>query len=199
MTSSTIGIGVRATAVDDSEIVRCGLELSLRRWGASLVDIARAELAIVGPHLGRPPCDVVGDLKRAGVNHVVHLSTSVDRDELVTLLRAGVDALVPFQISTDELHDAVTRVVRGERVIRGVRLDAVRPKLHPTVGESELTHREHEVLTLLATRRTLSEVAAELFVSLATVKTHAGRVYAKLGVNGREQAVRRAVEMRLLN
>jgi LuxR family maltose regulon positive regulatory protein len=66
--------------------------------------------------------------------------------------------------------------------------------LHP----APLTGRERSVLLLLATHRSLQEIAADLTVSLSTVKTHVRAIYAKLGVNSRREAVVRARRQGLL-
>ena len=56
-----------------------------------------------------------------------------------------------------------------------------------------------QVLELLATRRTFSEIGAELFVSVGTVKRHSSSIYTKLGVRSRAEAVDRAFTRRLLD
>jgi LuxR family maltose regulon positive regulatory protein len=65
-------------------------------------------------------------------------------------------------------------------------------------GITELTSREVEVLSLLPTRLTLQEIADELFVSANTVKTHVKSIYVKLDVTNRDDATRRAAELRLI-
>ena len=61
-----------------------------------------------------------------------------------------------------------------------------------------LSERELEVLRLLRTELNGPEIARELMVSLSTVRTHTQNIYAKLGVNNRRAAVRRAEELDLL-
>jgi LuxR family maltose regulon positive regulatory protein len=61
-----------------------------------------------------------------------------------------------------------------------------------------LTDREQAVLAYMATSMTAAEIAAELFLSINTVKTHLGAIYRKLGAGGRREAVRRARELELL-
>ena len=64
--------------------------------------------------------------------------------------------------------------------------------------EMPLSERELEVLTLLATGKTNSEVAGDLFVSVGTVKSHTGNIYRKLGAKNRAEALARARELRLI-
>ena len=62
-----------------------------------------------------------------------------------------------------------------------------------------LSNRELEVLRLLGTDLSGPDIARQLSVSLSTVRTHTNRIYAKLGVNNRRAAVRRATELDLLS
>jgi ATP/maltotriose-dependent transcriptional regulator MalT len=64
--------------------------------------------------------------------------------------------------------------------------------------EDPLSERELEVLTLLATGKTNSEVAGDLFVSVGTVKSHTGNIYRKLGARNRAEALARARELGLI-
>jgi DNA-binding NarL/FixJ family response regulator len=90
-----------------------------------------------------------------------------------------------------ELHNLVERLVRnGDSGDAQDRLD------HGAV--ERLTPREQEVLRLVAQGKTNAEVAGNLFVSLATVKTHIEHIIAKLGVSDRTQAAVRAVELGIL-
>jgi LuxR family maltose regulon positive regulatory protein len=67
----------------------------------------------------------------------------------------------------------------------------------PVLAEP-LSDRERDVLRLLATDLSGPEIAGELVVSPNTVRTHTHRIYAKLGVNNRRLAIRRARELDLL-
>jgi ATP/maltotriose-dependent transcriptional regulator MalT len=64
--------------------------------------------------------------------------------------------------------------------------------------EDPLSERELEVLALLASGKTNSEVAGDLFVSVGTIKSHTGNIYRKLGARNRAQALTRARELRLI-
>ncbi|MDQ3791527.1 MAG: response regulator transcription factor [Actinomycetota bacterium] len=73
-----------------------------------------------------------------------------------------------------------------------------RPGEHRRLDEP-LSARELEVLGLLASGKTNSEVARYLFVSVGTVKSHTGNIYRKLGANNRAEAVSRAGDLKLLS
>jgi DNA-binding NarL/FixJ family response regulator len=92
---------------------------------------------------------------------------------------------------------------------RWVRRTAIVPRLVPVPDErpvsrpvppqlSRLTDRERTILLAMATGATNAEIAAELYVSVATVKTHVARVLAKLGLRDRVQAVVFAYESRIV-
>jgi ATP/maltotriose-dependent transcriptional regulator MalT len=68
----------------------------------------------------------------------------------------------------------------------------------PTRLEDPLSERELEVLNLLATGKTNSEVAGDLFVSVGTVKSHTGNIYRKLGAKNRAEALAKARELGLI-
>ena len=63
----------------------------------------------------------------------------------------------------------------------------------------ELTNREKEVLTILATGSATKEICAQLFLSQATVKTHLAAIYRKLGASNRVEALNRAKQLGILS
>ena len=106
----------------------------------------------------------------------------------------------------EELLEAVRTVHRGDAVIAPSTtrrlLEHVAPLLRAPSGANErakslvgsLTVREREVFTLIAQGRSNTEIASDLFLSEATVKTHVGHILAKLGARDRVQAVVLAYE-----
>ena len=77
-------------------------------------------------------------------------------------------------------------------------LAAFPPATRQTTLIDPLTERELQVLRLLATEPSTQEIAAELVVSMATVRTHTKRIYSKLDAHSRLEAVQRAQELGLL-
>jgi DNA-binding NarL/FixJ family response regulator len=97
-----------------------------------------------------------------------------------------------------ELHGLVERLVRTEDEARR-RADAAAHDRPDAASVERLTRREHDVLRLVAQGQTNAEVAKNLTVSVATVKTHIEHIIAKLAVADRTQAAVRAVELGLLS
>lgn len=135
--------------------------------------------------------------------------TTFDLDEYVlSAIKAGASGFLLKDAPPEEMLAAIRTVHAGDAVIAPSatrrlleRLVVTLPDLqeraeHPGLGE--LTDREREVLVLMARGRSNTEIAADLFVAEATVKTHVGRVLAKLGVRDRVQAVVVAYESGLV-
>ena len=99
-----------------------------------------------------------------------------------------------------ELVAAVRSVARGDSAFAPTVLDRLlatylrRPRAEDTESLGTLTDRETEVLRLVARGRTNAEIAQELYISETTVKTHLARLFTKLGVRDRVQAVVMAYE-----
>jgi DNA-binding NarL/FixJ family response regulator len=125
--------------------------------------------------------------------------TTFDLDEyVVEALRAGASAFLLKDVPADDLIDAIRIVAAGEAVVapRVTRrlLDMFATSL-PSPGAvalpdeiGKLTDRETDVLKLVARGLSNAEIAAELFVSETTVKTHVGHLLTKLGLRDRVQA-----------
>jgi DNA-binding NarL/FixJ family response regulator len=133
--------------------------------------------------------------------------TTFDVDEQVyAALRAGASGFLTKDSAPEQIADAVRAAAAGEtllspRITR--RLIETFTRLPPpgaAVPEllAALTARELEVLTAIARGRTNTRIAADLFLSEATVKSHVSRVFAKLGVTDRAQAVIAAYESGLV-
>jgi DNA-binding NarL/FixJ family response regulator len=133
------------------------------------------------------------------------LSVSDAAEDVIAIIRAGASGYVTKTISADDLADAITRVADGDAVfsprLAGFVLDAFRdapsvPSIDPEIDL--LTPREREVLRLLARGYAYKEIAAELFISIKTVETHASNVLRKLQLSNRHQLTRWAADRRIL-
>jgi DNA-binding NarL/FixJ family response regulator len=133
------------------------------------------------------------------------LSVSDAAEDVIALIRAGARGYVTKTISPDDLADAVERVADGDVVfsprLAGFVLDAFREApMTPSVDSEldQLTPREREVMRLLARGYAYKEIAAELFISVKTVETHASNVLRKLQLSSRHQLTRWAADRRML-
>lgn len=135
---------------------------------------------------------------------VIVLSASDDETKAVRALRAGARGYLRKDIELDALPRAINGVLAGEaaisrrltmRVVDELRKSpALGPGLRPTV--SELTPREWQVLDLLTTGASTSDIAIDLVLSPETVLTHVKNILKKLGVHSRRDAIREAERLR---
>jgi DNA-binding NarL/FixJ family response regulator len=135
---------------------------------------------------------------------VLVLTTYADDGSILPALRAGAQGYLTKDASAEQIEAAIRAVHAGqthldplvqERLVAAV---ATQPPGPPPPGSGPLpdglTAREAEVLTLLAAGLSNAEIARQLFVSNATVKTHINRIFAKTGARDRAQAVRYAYQ-----
>ena len=178
----------RVVVVERISVLRAGVVQLLRRLDTTVVGEATtaeeaialllstgADVLVVGANVDVAASRLVARVKALPSSpRVVHVADTTDRDEYVDLLKAGVDAIVPLSSTQEELGETLARVQKGERILGRTTLAAVRRELLPreTAPSPMLSRREHDVLVLLPTRRTLAEIGEELYVSTATVKTH---------------------------
>lgn len=141
-------------------------------------------------------------ISRCPDTRVLALSSFATDRYVVAALRAGASGYVVKDTPPAELLTAIRRIAHGEEVISPIVvkhvLASVRedtPVRHtPDVVAKHLSAREREVITLLSAGRSNKEIADDLHLSEATVKTHLSRIMAKLGVRDRVQTVIRAYE-----
>jgi DNA-binding NarL/FixJ family response regulator len=132
-----------------------------------------------------------------GAPPILMFTTFDDDDALWGALDAGAAGFILKDSAAEELIAAARAVAGGAawldpkvapRVLRAFRTN-VRPHLAEAARVAELTDREHDVLRHMARGATNAEIAAALIVSEATIKTHVGAVFSKLGVRDRAAAI----------
>ncbi|MEV4253916.1 response regulator transcription factor [Spirillospora sp. NPDC049652] len=141
-----------------------------------------------------------------GVPKVLMLTTFDLDDYVYEALRAGASGFLLKDASAVELAEAVRVVAAGDALLSPSitkRLISEFARLGAPRGPSrarldDLTERETEVLALVARGLSNAEIAAELVVAEQTVKTHFGRILAKLGLRDRAQAIVHAYEVGLV-
>lgn len=150
-------------------------------------------------------------LKLAAPEPRILLLTTFDTPELVVEgMRAGAAGYLLKDCSAEELATAIRAVARGQVLLQASSAAQLLAGLHavpPPVSEdaqllveaekSGLTVRELEVVRLIAQGQSNAEIAAALFVSDATVKTHINHIFSKLGARDRAQVIIKARQMGL--
>ncbi|MFF0309501.1 response regulator [Streptosporangium sp. NPDC004379] len=144
-------------------------------------------------------------LEADGPKPKVLILTTFDLDDYVyEALRAGASGFLLKDASAQQLAEAVRVVASGDALLAPsvtrrlisefARVGPRRPRARP----ADITERETEVLTLIAQGRSNQEIAGQLVLSEQTVKTHVGRILAKLGLRDRAQAIVYAYESGLV-
>lgn len=179
-------IHVVGEAADGIEAVR---ETRRLEPDVVLMDVQMPELD--GLEATRQLLEVVPDTR-------VLMLTTFERDEYIfEALRIGASGFMLKNAPPEDLVDAIRVVAAGdallapsvtERVIQEF-AKKVTPARLPSAELANLTEREHEVLRLVARGLTNAEVATQLIIGEATVKTHVSNLLAKLGLRDRVQAV----------
>jgi DNA-binding NarL/FixJ family response regulator len=188
------GIEVVGEASDGQQAVRLAKEL---RPDVVLMDVRMPVLDGI---------EATRRLARAGVASRVLVLTTFDLDEYVyAAVQAGASGFLLKDAPREQLVTAVRTVARGEALLapaitrrlieRFISRPAPARSAHALAG---LSARELEVLRLLARGLSNAEIAAELFLGEATVKTHLARVFTKLDIRDRVQAVVWAYESGLV-
>ena len=213
---------VRVLLADDQALVRAGFRMILdaeedievvgeAKDGAEAVRAAR-ELRpdVVLMDIRMPNLDGLEATRqvmaeRAGEVRLLILTTFDLNEYVYEALRAGASGFLLKDVLPEQLIAAVRVVAAGDGLIAPTitkrlieQFARSAPSATPPAGLEELTPREVEVLTLVARGLSNGELAQELVISEATVKTHVKRVLAKLGARDRVQAVVAAYEAGLV-
>ncbi|MFD1933268.1 MULTISPECIES: response regulator [Nonomuraea] len=217
-------MSLRILLVDDQALVRSGFRMLIEAQpGMEVVgEAANGDEAVAEARRTRPDV-VLMDIRmprmdgieatwlitRAGASAgcKVVLLTTYDLDEYVFRgLRAGASGFLLKDVAPEELVKAIHIVAEGESLLspsvtRRLIEEFVRTPSQPSAPRAELsslTEREREVLTLIGRGLANQEIAALLSLSMATVKTHVNRVFSKLRLRDRAQAVVLAYESGLV-
>lgn len=192
---------------DDHRIVREGL----RQFVSAVPGVDKVETAASGEEvLARYPHEhpdlVLMDVRMPGLGgleatrrlvaqfpaaKVIMLTAADDRDQVAAAVSSGARGYLLKDVSHEELCAAVAHALDG--------MDLVEPSLRRALtsrdiarsgpAQAQLTERELQVLTGMSQGKSNSAIGRELYLSEDTVKTHARRLFRKLGVNDRAQAV----------
>ena len=215
-------MSVRVVLVDDQALIRTGFKMILEseddievvgeasdgEQAISMTRSVRPDVVLMDVQM--PTMDgleATGRIVRdANIPSRIVILTTFERDDYVfEALRAGASGFLLKNAPSEELVHAVRVVAAGDALLapsvtRKVIEGFIRRPAHRSneVELRRLTERETEILQLLATGKSNSELAAHLFVGEGTIKTHVSSVLTKLGLRDRMQAVIFAYESGLI-
>jgi len=204
--------------VDDHPIVRDGLKQILGQ-SADLVVSGEAgnadealalvrdsdfDLVVLDITLpGRTGIDLLRDLRRERPTLPVLMLSIHPEDELgIRAVKAGASGFLSKECASDDLVRAIQLIVSGnkyisralaDRLIEEIQRDTNRPP------HEQLSDREYEVMSLIATGSSMKEVAAALSLSKSTVSTYRARILDKLNVKSNAEITRYAINHGLVN
>lgn len=213
---------IRVMLVDDQAMVRTGFRMILEAEpgitvvgeavdgldAVEMIDRARPDVVLMDVRM--PRLDGIAACERicsSSSSARVMMLTTFDLDDYVhAALRAGASGFLLKDAPPEQLIEAIEVIAAGDALLAPSVTQALideiarRPVGQPDAfpGMSELTERELDVIKLMAKGMSNSEVAAALFLGEATIKTHVGRILAKIGARDRVQAVVAAYESGLV-
>jgi DNA-binding NarL/FixJ family response regulator len=202
---------IRVLVVDDQKLVRAGFRMILEAETDLVVVGEAGDGADAIDQARRCQADVVlMDIRMPGVDGIaattaitamataprVLVLTTFDLDEYVhEALKAGASGFLLKDTPPEQLVEAIRVIHSGDAVVapsvtrRLIESFARSASPTPSPAMEQLTERELDVLRLMARGQSNAEIAEELILGEATVKTHVGRVLMKLGLRDRVQAV----------
>jgi DNA-binding NarL/FixJ family response regulator len=212
-------VSIRIALVDDQALVRAGFRMVLDAQpdmtvvgeagdGLAAIDLARrfsCDVMVMDARMPRlDGVEATRRIRAAGDRPRILMLTTFDLDEYAfAALKAGASGFLLKDVPPEDLLFAIRAVHSGDAVVAPSTtrrlIDQFAHLLLPADGPAPtalagLTEREREVLVLVAHGLSNAEIAGRLFLAEATVKTHVGRILAKLELRDRVQAVVYAYE-----
>jgi DNA-binding NarL/FixJ family response regulator len=213
VTSEEAGARLRVVVADDQASVREGLVLLLGglpgievvgaaadgEQAVALVAEAKPDAILLDLHM--PVLDGIGATRRLAAEHpevaVVVLTTFADDTSVLDALHAGARSYLTKDADHTEIAKALQAAAGGLSVfdtrVHATLLAATAASARPEPAAAPpldgLTDREVEILSLIARGMTNPEIAAQLFLSNHTIKTHISRIFAKTGSRDRAAAI----------
>lgn len=208
---------IRVLIVDDHDIVREGVKQIVgettdiqvggeaRTGTEAIAEVRRAKWDVIVLDLNLPDragLEVLTQLRALAVHIPVLIFTMHQQPSYATrAMKAGAAGFVSKDNARAHLVAAIRRVARGERFLSPELAELVAFEVVDQGGErlhERLSHREFQVLCLIASGKPPREIATELTLSVRTVGTHRSRLMAKMGLRSNAQLVQYALEHHLI-
>lgn len=209
---------MRALIIDDHEIVRRGLreifgdefseleigEAENSRVALELIATREWDIVLLDINLpGRNGLEVMGEIKRLRPRTpVLVLSAYPEEEFAVRALKLGASGYVNKSLASGEIVAAAKKALAGGKYVTASLAEKLAASLGSDVGQTpheSLSSRELQVLRMIASGRTLKEIAGELALSEKTVGTYRLRIAKKMGLNSNVELTRYAMKHRLVD
>jgi DNA-binding NarL/FixJ family response regulator len=204
---------IRVLLVDDHPVVRAGIEGILNSQtdievvgeasdGIEAICLNQTlQPDVILMDLQMPKMDGVTAIKaiheQANPPHILVLTTYDTDADIVQAIQAGATGYLLKDTPREDFFAAVRQVAQGKSVLTPVVASRLMARMRAP-AEEQLSGREVEVLTLVSQGHSNKDIAKQLHISTATVKTHLIHIYGKLGVSDRTAAVTTALEKGIL-
>lgn len=205
---------IRVVVVDDHPVVRDGIVATLSaapdlevvgqaESGPEAVQVAaatRPDVVVMDLRMPRGGgVEAVREMKARGIGASVLVLTTYDTDsETVAAIEAGATGYLLKDSSASRVVQAIRATAAGETVLSPAIAARLTSHVRSPSRTTALSAREREVLLYVARGTPNKQIAKELFISEATVKTHVSHIFDKLGVTDRAAAVAAAYEAGIL-
>jgi DNA-binding NarL/FixJ family response regulator len=209
---------IKILIVDDHAVVRRGLkqifsdepEMSVfgeaadTRELANIIDTENWDIIILDITLAdRSGLDLLAELKRKyPLLPVLILTVHPEEQYAIRALKSGSDGYVNKRSAPDELIKAVTKVVSGGKYISPALAEKLANSLQDGFEKplhEKLSNREYQVTCMIASGKTLKEIADELYLSVKTVRTYRQRIMEKMNFTSNAELIRYALKIGLID
>ena len=194
--------GLKEILVRELEVVTCGeaedaqqvlAEVQNETWDLVILDISMP---------GRSGLDLLSDLQRAHPKlPVLVLSMHAEDQYGKRVLKAGASGYMNKESAPEELIKAIQKVLAGGRYVSPALAEKLALTLHPDAGRpvhETLSSREFEILRMIASGKTMTQIASELHLSATTVSTYRARILGKMNMATTAELIRYALQSHLV-
>lgn len=192
--------GIRGMLAADPDLVVVG-EAGSGPDGVSAARELRPDLVLMDLRMpGGDGVDATREITAAGFSRVMVLTTYETDQDILRAIEAGASGYLLKDVPPADLIRAVRAAARGETVLAPRAQGALLQRMqNPQSAAPTLSAQEVAVLRQAADGRTNAAIGSILHISEATVKTYLARAYDKLGASDRTSAVRRAIDLGLID
>lgn len=165
-----------------------------QRWDVVVLDITMP---------GRSGLDVLKELKQERPKlPVLVLSVHSEDQYAVRVLRAGAGGYMTKEKAPEELIKAIRKVLHGGKYLSESVAEKLAFHLEAETGKplhETLSDREHQVMLMIASGKTVKQIAQEMYLSVKTISTYRARVLEKMGMKSNAELMRYAIQNRLID